>query len=324
MRLNVTLVPLAQTWVRQRRASLARSAPLAVGVVLLSLSACRDESGVQNTFASVETDWVTPAIAAQLDLDHRFPGTRPDIASLPAVSLDVARTLATAWVKTVGVVSASIWSDDAGVMVVSAKLVQCNRIDYVESAYEEIPATRSRFFRNAWGPHWLVRFCQNRSAPIVEVSVAANATNITVERDGRLDGRTVNAAFDDHGIAQNSKQYPSVEDGARHVATMNARPGELIAELPRIIHAGRGTAPWIVSWIYTQTDAAAVRSRVSVFGASKTSLIARPVFDTTAESDTLVDVAQVQGGASIPVVIKRRGNAIQVSDVLLFLSQPRG
>ena len=311
-----------ETW--RRRKSLPQFALLSICAVLLTVFACKDQTGLTSTFTSVDKEWVTPSIAAQLDLDHRFPGTRPDIGSLPAVSLDAARTLANAWIYTVGFVSASIWSDDAGVTVAAAKLVQCNRIDYVESAYEEIAATRSHAFRNVWGSHWLVRYCQNGSATVVEVSVAANATNISVGRDGRLDGQSLNAAFDDHGIAQNSKQYPSVEDGARHVATVSVRPGALIAEIPRIIHAGRGTAPWMVSWIFTQSDAAAVRSRVSVFGASKTSLISRPVADITAESDTLVDISPVPGGGSISVVIKRRANALQVSDVLLFLTQPKG
>jgi hypothetical protein len=323
MRLTLPLASHAHRLVWRIRESLARYTPLSIGVALLTVAACKDQTGPQKTFTTIEDAWVTPSIAAQLDLGL-FPGNRPEIASPREVSLDAARTLANAWVKTVGVVSASIWSDDAGVTVLPAQLVQCNRIDYVESAYEEIPATRSQAFRNAWGSQWLVRFCQNGSAPVVEVSVAANATTASVGKDGRLDGESVNAAFNDHGIAQNSKQYPSVEDGARHVATANARAGSRIAELPKITRAGRGTPPWIVSWIFTQTDAAAVRSRVSVFGASKTALITRPVQDITAESDTLVDVSPAQNGTSIPVVIKRRANALQISDVLLFLSQPRG
>lgn len=297
---------------------------LACLAMLPGVSACRDQTGIGPEITSIDRNWVTPAVAAQLDAAGRFPGTRPVLASMPAVSVDAARALAKAWVNTVGTVSAQVWSDDAGVAVTAAKLVQCSRIDFVESAYETIPPTRTQFFRNVWGPHWLVRFCQNGSVPVVEVSVAASAADIAVMANGRLDGQAVHAAFDDHGIAQSSKQYPSVEDGARFVATSTVNSGALIAEVPEIIHAGRGTAPWVVSWIFTQTAAASVRSRITVFGASKRSLIARPISDSTAESDTLVDFSPDQGGASIPVVISRRASALQVSDVILFLSQPRG
>lgn len=156
----------------------------------------------------------------------------------------------------------------------------------------------------------------------MEVSVAANAAGIANAKDGRLELQSVNAAFNDHGIAQNSRQYPSVEDGARFVVGIMA--GAQISELPRLVHAGRGTPPWIMSWVFEQTDAVGQHIRTSVFGASKMSLIARPLAETAAESDTLLDIAGQRDGPSIPVIIKRRANALQISDVVLFLSQDRG
>jgi len=156
----------------------------------------------------------------------------------------------------------------------------------------------------------------------VEVSVAANAADLSTTKDGRISLQLANAAFDDHGIAQNAKRYPSVEEGARYIATVKS--GALISELPRLVHAGRGTPPWVMSWIFSQADAADQRSRTSVFGASKASFVARPVPETTVEGDTLLDVAEQRDAPSIPVIIKRRASALQINDVLLFLSQKRG
>ena len=305
-----------------QRPRLRPSSRLAIGISLVTLTACQDGTGIAGTTSSMDPNWFTPAVAAQLTRDHRFPGARPEVTTVVPVTLDAARALANGWVRTVGVVSAPYWSDDARVTVTSAALVQCGRIDFVESAYEEMSPTRSQLFRNAWGPHWLVRYCQHGSAAVVEVSVAANAADLAIADDGRLDLQSVHAALNDHGIAQNSRQYPSVEDGARFLA--NAKTGARIAALPRLVHAGRGTPPWIMSWVFEQADAAAQRSRTSVFGASKMSLIARPLAETTAESDTLVDIADQPGRPSIPVIIKRRATALQISDVVLFLSQNRG
>lgn len=309
-------------WMRHPRPRLTPSSRLAIGISLLTLSACQDATAITGTASSMDPNWFTPAVAARLTSDNLFPGARPEVTTVVPVTLDAARALANAWVRTVGVVSAPFWSDDAGVTVTSTALVPCGRIDFVESAYEEISATRSPFFRNAWGPHWLVRYCQHGRAAIVEVSVAANAADLAITDDGRLDLQSVNAAFNDHGIAQNSRQYPSVEDGARFLASV--RTGLRISALPRLVHAGRGTPPWIMSWVFEQADATAQGSRTSVFGASKMSLIARPLAETTAESDTLFDIADQPDRPSIPVIITRRATALQISDVVLFLSQNRG
>lgn len=288
-------------WLSQHRPRFMPVWRFAICTHLFVLAACKHGTGIADTTANMDTNWFTPAVAVALTSDGRFPGARPEAASVVPVTLDAARALANAWVKTVGAVSALIWSDDAGVTITPAALIQCGRIDFVESAYEEIPATRSPFFRNAWGSHWLVRYCQNGSVAVVEVSVAANAADLEITTDGRLDLQSVSAAFNDHGIAQNSRRYPSVEDGARLVAKVNA--GARISKLPRLVHAGRGTPPWIMSWVFEQTDAAGQRSRTSVFGASKMSLISRPLAETTAESDTLLDIADQPDHPSIPVII---------------------
>ena len=107
---------------------------LAIGIQLVALAACQEGTRIAGTTASMDTRWFTPAVAAQLTSDRRFPGARPEVTTLVHVTVDAARAIANAWVITVGLVSAPIWSEDAGVTITPAALAQCGRIDFVESA----------------------------------------------------------------------------------------------------------------------------------------------------------------------------------------------
>lgn len=287
-------------------------------VTFLGLFGCVDSDQTPVGQATVlDKDWLTASVAAQLDASGRFPGVVPTADSAPALAKQRAAALADAYLKTFGASSSVIWSVDAGITVDGANLRQCDRIDFVESAYDAIPAGQNEWFRNAWGPQWIVRFCQHSATPIVEVTVAANASNVQITSSGALPAGAYSVIFVAHGIPQSASRAPSIEEAAEAVSRAN-RTGR-ISKLPKLIGIGAGIAPWRASFVFEQSDAGGGRTISTAVGLTRAAITVRPGRGANIEMDTLFDLSA--GGIPVPVPLRRRGDAVSKEDLrVVFLA----
>jgi hypothetical protein len=306
---------------KMRRAVVSRYGFLRVAVSLLGLFGCVDSGKTpvgQSTF--VDKDWLTAAVAAQLDASGRFPSVVPAADDAPALSKQRAAALADAFLKTFGSSGSIIWSEDAGVTVDGTKARQCDRLDFVESAYDAVPSGQNEWFRNAWGPQWVVRFCQQSTTPIVELTVAANASGVQITESGTLPAGAYSAIFVAHGIPQKITRSRSIEDAAEAISRAN-RTGR-ISQLPRLIGIGAGIAPFRTSFLFEQTDAGGGRTIATAVGLTRAAITVRPGRGASVEIDTLFDVSA--SGALVPVALRRRSNAVSKADLRAVFLAPGG
>ena len=295
-----------------RNRPVLRYCHLLSSMTFFALVGCTDSGKMSISDATVlDKNWLTASVLAQLDPSGRFPSTAPATDNTPAVSLLRAKALADAFVHTFGSSSSMIWSQDAGVPVEGGSLRQCDRVDFVESAYDAIPASQNDWFRNAWGPQWIVRLCQRTSVPIVELTVAANASNIQITDAGTLPFGAYSAIFVAHGIPQGTARAPSIEDAAEAVARAN-RTAQ-ISQLPSMVGIGAGISPWRTSFLFEQTGTGGIRTVTTAVGLTRSALQLRPSRGSSIELDTLYDLSPT--GVAVPVLLRRRSTAIAKSDV---------
>ena len=108
-----------------------------------SLIGCgKDATGPVPT-PRADASWFTLAIASQLDFAGRLPGTRPLAGQATGIDVDDAIRFSKAIIKDFGPALSDIFSDDAGIPVDGANLRQCDRVDFVESAYGLFAPERS-------------------------------------------------------------------------------------------------------------------------------------------------------------------------------------
>ena len=276
----------------------------------LSGSGCSDNPTGPSRPPMAKAEWFTADVAARLGIDGRLPGARPAVGEATSVSVDDARRFAFAFVAAYGEAYSESWSIQAGTQVDGTKLRQCDRIDYIESAYDDYPPERTEGFRNIHGPRWQVRLCGDTDRPLVEISVAANARNITVNDMGRLTSAPNSSAFQDRGVPQATSPYASVEAAAALVAANGAGR---ISQLPRLIHVGQLFSSRAVSYRFLQTASNGSRTETVVFGTSADDLRIRPERAVGAEVDMLGDVNPLGGRLPLPVLMTRRVDALPKS-----------
>ena len=295
-------------------------APVVVFVGLIAaLASCKDLSAPEaDDRAVVSRDIVTPAIAEQLDNAGRFPASLPSADEHIALPLSRVPIIAQSYMKSFGPSAAPYWAQDAGRPIEPSKLRRCDRIDFVESAYETIDSHRSPEFRNTWGPQWLVRFCDLGVQPILELAIAANASIPPLGNDGSFPVGSYATVFTDRVLPPSDGKAATVEAAANSTS----RGDGPISELPRLIGIGGGMSPTYVSYVITQQSSAGAISRKRIVGLSSSTLVMRPLPTESADVDTLFDFLS-DNVSTTPVFIRRKAAAISKADLrAIFLRQP--
>jgi hypothetical protein len=283
-------------------------------LALLAAAGCRDGTAPDaDAPESVSRDILAPAIASQLDANGRFPGALPRDEKAPIVSRDRAYELARAFMKTFGASAAVYWSEDAGRTVSPSQLRVCDRLDFVESPYETFHVARSTAFRNTYGPQWLVRFCERSTRPLLEMTIAANATIGRLNDDGTLPVGGYSSVFSYRIVLwRPGSETTTVEAAVNRVS----RASGVITELPRLVGIGAGISPTALSYVLTQRGSDDIPVRSVAFGLSSSRMVIRPVPIGTVEVDTLEDFSG--DTATIRVQVRRKPVAVAKADLRAF------
>ncbi len=225
-------------WQQFERATL-RFWGVSLGVTCMSLSACVDLTGAEDSIKPVDVRrYVSEALAAQLDSRGRFMLPTPPPGAYPQVTPAEAAALALRAGQIAGQ-SASFRSrleDMRGAKIEFSKLTVSSRVYYAATPYEPIPATFHAGLRNFYGPYYLVEL-EVGSKPVVSVAVAAYGEARV--RDGRLvfpDRVPLlhGNEFQVQGIPR-EKKYSVPLSPERAVALVGSRTGARIVEIPELI-----------------------------------------------------------------------------------------
>jgi hypothetical protein len=255
--------------------------------------------------------YVTPAVAAQMTSDGRFPDTRPDLSMTTGVTVRDASLLASAYVKTFGRNFEESWSNESGRHISVRDFVICGRLDYLESAYEALPADAGPNFRQLHSGFWLVRFCEGSGVPAVEVSVSDAATDVPTVRDGRFLAGDLGDAIKSQGIRATLFHTGRPD---RAVANAAARSAVVMTGLPRLVHAGGQYAAQAAYWLMPAAGRApsggrpgASRRLWSIGGSSDALLIVDEALGAQdAGADTLIE--RLPGGGGRTRILRRRAD----------------
>jgi hypothetical protein len=155
---------------------------------LLTLACAAACDGSRITEPSPPPDvrpFVTGAAAANLDAAGLFVYADPQPPdTIPMLSSSRARELAIADVRTWAPVYRSDWEQARGSAIDVNTLSADPRVYYVPTPYGAVPDGFHRSYTREFGPHYLVRMV-SRSDVVLVVSVAAYATEVTIDESGQ-------------------------------------------------------------------------------------------------------------------------------------------
>lgn len=283
---------------------LRHSASLLV-VLLLGANGCTDTVSPADADAIDARAFMTTEVVAQLTADGRLPNSLPPLDAPLMVTSSQASVLARAYVKSFGRYLVNTWSDEAQRTITESRLTPCDRLDFLESAYEFIPLSTSPNFRELHAGAWLVRFCDGGTAPVLEVSVSSAARPLPAVTDGVFGVGDIGDAIKASGVASRSystgRPDRAIEAGATR---LNAK----VNALPRLIHVGGQYVAQAAFWLLPVTETGSsrrFRGWAAVGRSGQVRVIAEDaVLPTVAGSDTLTD--RTPSGAAISVVLRRR------------------
>ena len=215
-------------------------------IALLGLAtvaaACGDNPAIPDTpnTAGGIAGLVTAEVASQLDENGLLPlsdGATGEMSRATAVAL------ANAYVRSAGRWIGSVWEADRGGLIDVPALIPCGRTYYAASSMH-LDETASPSLKRSLGPRWLVQFCEGGGPPVVSVSVAALATDLSI-RNGRLIGPGGND-FISSGIPVGATELPISPE--RAIQAVAAASGERIAAVPELVLAPPPLAPQLARW----------------------------------------------------------------------------
>lgn len=179
--------------------------------------------------------------ASALGSDGRFltPSDVPeDSEGTPTISQVQARALAKAFLRSFGPAFASVWTQDRGSPVHVAGLQPSERIFSFRTPFHPIteptchPAARRQF-----GSHYVMTL-DSGGEPHVRVSVAAQATDYSVDSSGHLARPPLSgAALDHNGVARDGS-WGGLLSPEQAVWIAAKATGTRIASLPVLAYAG--------------------------------------------------------------------------------------
>lgn len=285
-------------------------------VSILCLGSCAEGDLVLPRQSVAEASWFTPQVATLLDREGRLPAGSPLPTDSVSISVADASLYAQAYLTQFATDLEAYLSRDAGFRVRVAELTQCNRTEFISSAYSFFPAGVSERFRATWGPHWLFRYCGPTGAVEVEAVVAASGYR-PVLKDRRYPAYEWAGNVQTRGIPRTSIRYPEQEDAARLIAEHGAAR---VGSLPRRIRLGAGFSPFTHSFSLTEQSVNGTRRTVSVVGPSTATLSVAREDRHVAQHDTLYETSS--NGTRTRYVLERSVYTVSTARVATLLGAP--
>jgi hypothetical protein len=251
---------------------------------LLSVSACNDNDVVGSSPRRAELAWFTPQIASQLDANGQLPGATPELASSSDLSAEQAVAVAERAIRIFGNATEGTWKSDAGYEVKASALHKCGRVDYIESAYDSIPASTPAGLKTQVGGQWVIRYCATGGpAPVVEYYISASGMENILEPDGSFKSNTPLIGISTRAISRTRPENETSEDAAGDI--YRAGRGQ-VAALPRMRRYGVGYVPWVITWTAQVASQSGARSTViaRIAGFPRTWTLRSPVTDTDVDT----------------------------------------
>ncbi len=192
-------------------------------------SPCAGQPTVAPRSGPIDQAFLTPALAATLGRDGRFPVPDPSYrGTSPARADSIARAAIAFQAKFARPGRTAISTADSAV----GSLLPCGRRYYVLPVIDRLPADLPRFRALAFTPRWVIPFCRANGTSPVSVEVADAIPMLTV-----ADGSFVGGVFNDGGeygvlaSGEDEEGYLplSPEKAALFAATST---GARVAELP--------------------------------------------------------------------------------------------
>lgn len=287
----------------RRRVHRCRARVLAA--LCLGATGCSDSISPVGNAAIDTRAFMTAEVVAQLTSDGRLPNTLPPADAIIEVTSSQADVLARAYVKSFGRYLVNTWSEEAQRSITASRLAPCDRVDFLESAYETIPLSTSKNFKQLHSGAWLVRFCDGGSVPVVEVSVSSVPGMMPTITDGVFGVGDIGDAIKASGVLSSAystgRPDRAVEAGATR---LNAK----LSALPRLVHIGGQYVAQAAFWVLQLSETGSSRrfrgwAAVGLSGQVRV-ITEGAIISASAGADTLMDHGA--SGALSSVVLRRR------------------
>lgn len=177
----------------------------------------------------------------------------------PIITPERAGELALAYVRSFGPSLRSVWEEERGAPINLATLRVASRVLYAGTPYGSFPAGYHPAFQRGFGPYYLVPLTSG-AEPVLLISVAAYATQTTVDRRGFVQ-RPVQRGneFVSRGLPVDTARFRLVSP-EEAVAFVAETTGARIARTPELVRVGMPYAPASAVWKLTLDREIAVKA----------------------------------------------------------------
>lgn len=213
----------------------------------IALFGCHDAPTAPATELPGIRQYVTDAVAEQLDADGRFVLAAPASGAVPELTAEQAATFARLFVEQfLGAGTDPYLESDHGGRIHFDRLTPCGRPLYAASSFEPDPAATA-FLERVVGPWWLIAFC-DPDRPALSLAVSALATDLTIV-DGQLRFPFFGGGseFIWRGVPA-SWEGPVPSSPETAVLRAHLKTGARIAAVPELIAPYLGFAPQAALW----------------------------------------------------------------------------
>ncbi|MGI8498248.1 MAG: hypothetical protein ACR2OG_11775 [Gemmatimonadaceae bacterium] len=196
------------------------------------------------------------------------------------ISEAYADSIATAFVRGYGQFRLGDYEQIHGARINLAALVRCGRTFYVASAYEPLPLQVPLNWRKAYGPEWMVTFCDG-GVPALGVSMPAYDTDVQVIAGQLIDPPEHYALISAEGIPLRLGSMPLAPEAMAELAARLT--GRRVTEVPQLVMRPGPipTVPQSALWRIRLEAPIRVQGRVSGSTSDTDELSAGPDFGNT-------------------------------------------
>lgn len=205
------------------------------------------------------SQYVTGHAAAGINAEGLFSLGQPAATGdHPVITPERAGELALAYVRSFGPSLKSVWEEERGAPIDLATLRVGSRVLYAGTPYGSFPAGYHPAFQRGFGPYYLVPLTSG-AEPVLLISVAAYATQTTVDRRGFVQ-RPVQRGneFVSRGLPVDTARFRLVSP-EEAVAFVARSTGARIARTPELVRVGMPYAPASAVWKLTLDREVGVR-----------------------------------------------------------------
>ncbi|HEY7767321.1 hypothetical protein [Longimicrobium sp.] len=197
------------------------------------------------------SQYVTGEAAAGINAEGLFSLDQPaTTGDHPVITPERAGELALAYVRSFGPSLKAAWEEDRGAPIDLAALQVGSQVLYAGTPYGTFPAGYHPAFQRGFGPYYLVPLTSG-GKPVLLISVAAYATQTTVDRRGFIQ-RPVQRGneFVSRGLPLDTARFRLVSP-EEAVAFVAKSTGARIARTPELVRVGMPYAPASAMWKLT-------------------------------------------------------------------------